>query len=53
MLRQGKSRHWKDILEEMTGSRTMNPQALLKYFKPLEEWLTNYLEKSGDVVGWK
>ncbi|KAB0802038.1 hypothetical protein PPYR_04224 [Photinus pyralis] len=38
-LTLGKSKHWKDALEIMTGSRELDASALLEYFQPLFEFL--------------
>lgn len=38
-LRLGTSKPWPDILEEMTGERTMNGRALMEYFEPLFTYL--------------
>lgn len=39
MLKLGASKHWKDALNELTGERTLNSNALFEYFKPLKEYL--------------
>ncbi|KAK4883480.1 hypothetical protein RN001_006799 [Aquatica leii] len=38
-LKLGKSEHWKDVLEKMTGSRELQADALLEYFQPLFDFL--------------
>lgn len=38
-LSLGKSEPWPDILEKMTGERTMNGRALMEYFDPLFTFL--------------
>src|SRR3546814_1953320 len=40
MLEMGASKPWPDALEAFTGQREMSGQAMLEYFKPLQEWLT-------------
>ena len=38
-LSLGGSRHWKDVLETMTGERNLNASAILEYFQPLYDFL--------------
>ena len=52
LLKAGSSRPWPNILEEMTGSRKMDAQPLLDYFKPLENWLDSEIEEKNIPVGW-
>jgi peptidyl-dipeptidase A len=39
MLELGSSKHWKVALRQFIGKDTLDAQAILDYFKPLEEWL--------------
>jgi peptidyl-dipeptidase A len=50
MMQMGQSRPWPDALEALTGSRQMDPSALLEYFAPLESWLRDQLR--GQTIGW-
>ncbi|MCI4358656.1 MAG: M2 family metallopeptidase [Thermoplasmata archaeon] len=50
MFELGASRPWPDALEMLTGSRTMDASAILDYFRPLNEWLTQATE--GAPMGW-
>ena len=52
MLKLGSSKPWPEALEQITGQTYMDASALLEYFKPLHEWLTDQNTKSGGVVGW-
>lgn len=38
-LSLGSSKHWKDVLEAITGERDYDASAILEYFKPLQEVL--------------
>jgi peptidyl-dipeptidase A len=50
MLEMGASRPWPEVLEAVSGERTMDAEALREYFRPLEDWLR---ERLGDTpVGW-
>lgn len=49
-LAQGMSRPWPDLLQQMTGDRKMNAQALVRYFEPLRKWLQVHNE--GECFGW-
>src|SRR3546814_2069408 len=39
MLEMGASKPGPDALEVFTGQREMSGQAMIEYFKPLQEWL--------------
>ncbi|XP_043065240.1 LOW QUALITY PROTEIN: angiotensin-converting enzyme-related protein [Drosophila ficusphila] len=51
-LSKGKSRHWKEVLEEFTGETEMDPSALLEYFDPLYQWLKQENSRLGVPLGW-
>jgi hypothetical protein len=51
-LRLGRSKPWQDALEQLTGQRDIDPTALLEYFQPLTDWLTEYNRKNNITVGW-
>lgn len=38
-LSLGASKHWKEALFEMTGEHDLSAEALLEYFKPLQDFL--------------
>src|SRR3546814_16906 len=50
MLEMGASKPWPDALEVFTGQREMSGQAMIEYFKPLQEWLKQ--ENKGKQCGW-
>ncbi|XP_072043034.1 angiotensin-converting enzyme-like [Amphiura filiformis] len=52
MLREGSSKPWPDVLESVTGQRTMDARPLVRYFEPLMEYLIEENEKNGEVLGW-
>lgn len=39
MLALGASKSWPDAMEVLTGERKMSADAILEYFKPLQDWL--------------
>ena len=39
MLKLGASKHWTYALNELTGEKTLNSNALFEYFKPLKDYL--------------
>src|SRR3546814_19396193 len=51
MLEMGASKPWPDALEVFTGQREMSGQAMIEYFKPLQEWLKQ--ENKGKQCGWR
>ena len=51
MLRLGKSKPWKEVMEIMTGTPKMDTGAFREYFAPLEKWLTKYNKDKNNWVG--
>ncbi|XP_069761237.1 angiotensin-converting enzyme isoform X3 [Narcine bancroftii] len=51
-LKAGSSRHWQDILLNMTGTNKMNVSALLEYFEPITLWLKDQNNKTQEQLGW-
>ncbi len=50
MLAMGASQPWPEAMNKLTGSRTMDAQALLDYFGPLSKWLKE--QNKGQKCGW-
>ena len=50
MLAAGQSKPWPETLFAMTGSRQMDPAAMLEYFAPLKSWLD--AQNKGKPIGW-
>ena len=50
MLAMGLSRPWQDALQEITGKREMDANAIRDYFAPLQKWLDE--QNKGKPVGW-
>jgi peptidyl-dipeptidase A len=50
MLALGASKPWPDALEQLTGTRQMDAEPLIAYFKPLEAWLDE--QNQGRQCGW-
>ena len=53
MLRMGSSKPWPDALEALTRQREMSALPLLKYFRPLQEWLEKENARNGEFIEWK
>ena len=52
MLALGKSKPWPKALKELTGSEDVDPKALLRYFKPLIDWMKKQRMEKGYPYGW-
>jgi len=52
MLKLGSSVQWEDALEQITGSRKMSSASLVRYFKPLLDYLEEENRKNNEVIGW-
>lgn len=52
MLALGQSRPWPKVMQMLTGTENMNASSLLRYFKPLEEWLTSKNKELKVKLGW-
>ncbi|MDZ7587764.1 MAG: M2 family metallopeptidase [Parasphingorhabdus sp.] len=50
MLEMGASKPWPDALEAFTGTREMDGTAMVEYFAPLMNWLTE--QNKGKTCGW-
>jgi len=40
-------------MRAITGEEAMDASAIREYFKPLETWLTEQNNKSGEYIGWE
>jgi peptidyl-dipeptidase A len=49
-LALGASKPWPDVLEVLTGQRTMDATAMADYFAPLKAWLDE--QNAGRPAGW-
>lgn len=52
MLAMGSSKLWPEVLENLTGERQLEPQAMLDYFQPLYKWLKMENLARSYPVGW-
>lgn len=50
MLAMGQSKPWPDELEAFTGERKTDASAVVEYFTPLNDWLTE--QNKGQSCGW-
>lgn len=50
VLAMGASKPWHDAMQALTGQRSMDASALLEYFKPLQNWLSQ--ENANKQCGW-
>lgn len=48
----GSTKHWRDVLELLTGERKINGEAITEFYKPLEHWLKEENKRLGNHVGW-
>ena len=53
MLAMGSSASWREAMFVATGSRDIDYQPILDYFKPLEAWLDDFIDKNNLHVGWE
>jgi len=47
---QGFSKPWPEILEEITGARSLSTSSILKYFKPLFDEIDARLTEAGELA---
>jgi peptidyl-dipeptidase A len=50
MLAAGSSQPWKETLEKLTGTQSMDASAIIEYFAPLMGWLEE--RNKGQQCGW-
>lgn len=53
MLSLGSSKPWPDAIEILTDQRKMDANALLEYFKPLQDWLEKKNKENNVHIGWE
>ncbi|CAH1388984.1 unnamed protein product [Nezara viridula] len=51
-MSMGSSRHWKDVLEVLTGTRKIESRPLMRYFEPLMAWLQRENKEKKTQLGW-
>jgi hypothetical protein len=51
-MAMGSAKPWPEVMEVMTGKNQMDASAMLKYFAPLDKFLTDELDRLGECVGW-
>ena len=49
-MAMGSTKHWRDVLEFLTGERKISGQAIADFYKPLEIWLKE--QNKNHDVGW-
>ncbi|XP_037350441.1 angiotensin-converting enzyme-like protein Ace3 [Talpa occidentalis] len=52
VLKLGSSKPWPEVLQQMTGQTKMSAKALMRYFKPLMNWLVAENVREGEILGW-
>jgi ABC-type long-subunit fatty acid transport system fused permease/ATPase subunit len=43
-MRVGSSEHWSEVLHKLTGETELNAKALLEYYEPLFDFLSNNMD---------
>ncbi|CAG0923348.1 unnamed protein product, partial [Notodromas monacha] len=51
-MRQGSSLPWPDVMQIITGQRSMTAKPLRTYFLPLEKYLEKELAAAEECIGW-
>jgi len=51
-LAAGNTKHWKVLLNDLTGSSVLDPRDLLEFFKPLNDWLVAENRRLNIPIGW-
>uniref|UniRef100_A0A4W3HQC2 Angiotensin-converting enzyme n=1 Tax=Callorhinchus milii TaxID=7868 RepID=A0A4W3HQC2_CALMI len=52
VMKLGSSKPWSEAMKLITGKPDMSAEPLLKYFKPLTDWLIEKNIKNGETLGW-
>ncbi|XP_068231191.1 angiotensin-converting enzyme-like [Palaemon carinicauda] len=53
LMNPGRSRRWQSVLEDFLGPDTgVDPDALINYFKPLDDFLMDYIKTNNINVTW-
>ncbi|XP_047100345.1 angiotensin-converting enzyme-like [Schistocerca piceifrons] len=52
LMRPGSSAPWQEALRLATNESQLDGSAVRDYFRPLEDWLTQENQRTGEYVGW-
>lgn len=52
-MSKGSSTKWLDLYEMIVGHRKLHSESLLKYFRPLLDYLRLNNAKTNEFIGWK
>lgn len=52
MLRLGSSKPWVEALHVLTGQNYLDSSAIMEYYKPVQMWLEDEIEKLNIPIGW-
>lgn len=52
-MSEGSSKTPTNILEILTGDKTLHVDSLLEYFQPLMKWLQEENRRTNELIGWK
>lgn len=50
ILQAGSSKPWPEVLQDAIGVNKLNASALMKYFKPITDWLK--MQNVNETLGW-
>lgn len=48
----GSTKHWRDVLELITGERKISGKAIVEFYRPLENWLKEQNRHLENEIGW-
>lgn len=51
-MAKGSSEHWSKGFKLLTGKSHISVEPLLKYYKPVYNWLKRYIDENNVPVGW-
>lgn len=51
-MKLGFSKPWPEAMKLITGQPNMSASAMMKYFKPLLDWLLTENGRHGEKLGW-
>lgn len=50
ILQTGSSKPWPEVLQEAIGTKKIDASSLMKYFKPINDWLEK--QNVNETLGW-
>lgn len=52
VMKKGASIYWAEAIKMLTGHNSLTSESFLLYYKPINTWLNEFINKNNISVGW-